>query len=227
MLNKVTKVLFIGDSNCLPRIVSKKILVDLEDTYNFKLKKKLNKHIIEQVVWGGITTIQLTNFALSYYHKWNPNIIIIHSGINDVKNQFISNDLSNNLVRLLSFFKIPKKKFKENILYNPNLIKYHYHPKVEIKNFKKQIKKIKSSFKKSKIIYIGIHSNKDVDKERPNTYKIINEYNNFLKDEFKDLFIDDSMFKKNKDYLKDGYHLNKIGHKKLYNKILRIFKVDI
>ncbi len=221
MPNKVIKVLIIGDSNCLPRIVSEKILVDLEDTYNFRLKNKLKDFSVEQVIWGGITTIQLTNFAISYFQKWKPNIIIIHSGINDVKNQFISNDLSNNLFKILSFFKVSKNKYKEKILYNPSLIKYHNRPKVEIKNFREQILKIKSSFNNSKIIFIGIHSNKEVDKERPNTFNIINDYNKILKDEFKELFIDDSIFDKNIDFLQDGYHLNKEGHSKLYNFLLK------
>ena len=225
MLNKVKKVLIVGDSNCLPRYtLNKKETLNNEDLYNFKLKKKLTKYNIEQVVWGGITTVQLTNFAILYFEKWVPDLLIIHSGINDVKNQFISNSLSNKLYRLLSFFKISKKTYKESILYNSNLIKHHHHPKLDIDNFNKQIFKIKSSFKKTKIIYIGIHSNKKVDKERPHTYKIINAYNDILKNQFKELFIDDQIFKKNQHYTKDGYHLNKEGHLILLNRLLKIIK---
>jgi len=226
MANKVKKVLIIGDSNCLPRIISKKISVNLEDTYIFKLKKKLKSDKVEQVVWGGLTTTQLSNFAISYYQKWKPDFIIIHSGINDVKNQFISNNSLKILYKFFSLFKISKKKFKDYFLYNPNLIKYHSNPKVEISLFKEQIFKIKSCFKKSKIIYIGIHSNNKIDKERPNTHKIINYYNNFLKNEFNELFIDDSIFNKNKDFIEDGYHLNKVGHLKLYNNLLKTLKLN-
>ena len=107
MANKVKKVLIIGDSNCLPRIISKKISVNLEDTYIFKLKKKLKSDKVEQVVWGGLTTTQLSNFAISYYQKWKPDFIIIHSGINDVKNQFISNNSLKILYKFFSLFSRP------------------------------------------------------------------------------------------------------------------------
>ena len=171
---------------------------------------------------GGITTKQLTNFAISYYEKWQPDIIIIHSGINDVKKQFISNNLSHYVFKIFSLFNISKKKYKNDILYNSNLIKYRGVSKEEIKNFKEQILLIKSSFSKSKIIYIGIHSNKNINNERPNTFESIINFNKILKEEFKELYIDDGIFSSEHDYLEDGYHLNKKGQNKLLEKILQI-----
>ncbi len=222
---KKKKILVIGDSNCLPRYsLKKKDWVDNEDLYLYKLKKKLHNYNFQQVIWGGITSKQLTDFAISYYEKWKPNILIIHSGVNDVKNQFISNNLSNKIFKILSLFRVSKKTYKDNFLYNSNLLRFNHKPKLEINEFKKQIIKIKSLFKKTIIIYIGIHSNKKVDRERPHTYKIINIYNNFLKEQFKEFFIDNKIFKKNEHYTKDGYHLNKSGHMILLNQLLKILK---
>ena len=220
MSNGALKILIIGDSNCLPHYDLTNKRIDLEDIYTFKLQEKLNKHIIEKVIWGGITTIQLTNFAISYYEKWQPDIVIIHSGINDVKKQFISNSLSHYVLKFLSLFNISKKKYKNDILYNQNLINFRSVPKVKAKDFKEQILRIKDSFSKSKIIYIGIHSNIKVNNERPNTFQDIINYNNILKEEFKEYFIDNSIFSLEHDYMEDGYHLNKKGHNKLLEKIL-------
>ena len=220
MSNIALKILIIGDSNCLPHYDLPNKSINLEDIYTFKLQKKLNKHIIEKVIWGGITTIQLTNFAISYYEKWQPDIVIIHSGINDVKKQFISNSLSHYVLKFLSLFNISKKKYKNDILYNQNLINFRSVPKVKAKDFKEQILRIKDSFSKSKIIYIGIHSNIKVNNERPNTFQDIINYNKILKEEFKEYFIDDSIFSFEHDYTEDGYHLNKKGHNKLLEKIL-------
>lgn len=222
MSNENLKILLIGDSNCLPKFGLPNNNIDIEDIYTFKLQEKLNKHKIEKVIWGGITTKQLTNFAISYYEKWQPDIVIIHSGINDVKKQFISNNLSYYVFKIFSLFNISKKKYKNDILYNPNLIKYRGVSKEEIKNFKDQILRIKSSFSKSKIIYIGIHSNKNINNQRPNTFESIINFNKILKEEFRELFIDDSLFSSEHDYTEDGYHLNKKGQNKLLEKILEI-----
>tara|TARA_Y100000389_G_C17465886_1_gene525497 strand:+ start:4460 stop:5134 length:675 start_codon:yes stop_codon:yes gene_type:complete len=222
MSNTTLKILIIGDSNCLPKYDLPNNSIDVEDIYTFKLHEKLNKHIIEKVIWGGITTRQLTNFAISYYEKWKPDFVIIHSGINDVKKQFISNNFSHYVFKFFSLFNISKKKYKSDILYNPKLIKYRSISKEETKNFEEQVLRIKSSFSKSKIIYIGIHGNKKVNNERPNTFESIINYNKILKEEFKEFFIDDDMFSSEQDYTEDGYHLNKKGHNKLFEKILKI-----
>ena len=146
MKNK--KFLIIGDSNCMPRYNgNSKDELGPEKIYIYKLKKKLPDHTVEQVIWGGITTEQLIDYSISYYKRWTPNLILVHSGINDVKNQFISPKSSNTLYKLFSLFKVDKKSYKKNILYNPNLIKYHYEPKVNLKKFKAVIKKIKNTFK--------------------------------------------------------------------------------
>ena len=103
------------------------------------------------------------------------------------------------------------------------MIRFRSVPKVTIKNFKEQILRIKASFSKSKIIYIGIHSNIKVNNERPNTYQDIINYNKILKEEFKEYFIDDGIFSSEQDYTEDGYHLNKNGHLKLAKKLINFF----
>ena len=80
------KILIIGDSNCLPKYnFDKKNQIILENTYLYRLKKKFHKFDFEQVTIGGITTLELINHAISYYGSWRPDVLIMHTGINDIK----------------------------------------------------------------------------------------------------------------------------------------------
>ena len=74
MANKVKKVLIIGDSNCLPRIISKKISVNLEDTYIFKLKKNLKVIRWNRLCGGGLQ--QLSYQTLLFHTIKNGNQIL-------------------------------------------------------------------------------------------------------------------------------------------------------
>ena len=52
------------------------------------------------------------------------------------------------------------------------------------------LKKRLKNFKKSKIIWIGIHSNRNINKERPNTFSSVSIFNEKLKKLFNENFID-------------------------------------
>ena len=98
MEKKIKKILIIGDSNCLPRYnADTKNVIALEDTYIFNLKNKLKNCHFEQVTLGGISTSELINHAIPYYLHWKPDILLLHTGINDTKSQFIKG-------RILNFF---------------------------------------------------------------------------------------------------------------------------
>ena len=62
--------------------------------------------------------------------------------------------------------------------------------KVNSTKFIEDAKKLKKNFKKSKIIWIGIHSNKNINKERPNTFSSVSIFNEKLKKLFNKNFID-------------------------------------
>lgn len=220
-MKKLYKILIIGDSNCLPRFSkSKKEKLPLEKTYIFMLKKKLKDFVFSEVIWGGITTSMLINYSISYYKQWKPDYIIVHSGVNDVKTQLFSEKTNHKILKMFKIFNYDQRKFKNNVIYNPNYLKYKNTSKVNSTKFFADGKKLKNNFKKSKIIWIGIHSNKNINKERPNTFSSVSIFNEKLKKLFNKNFIDNDY--DNSFFRKDGYHLNHFGHKYLYKKILKL-----
>jgi len=181
------KILLIGDSNMLPYNNKLKI----EDLYVYKIKKFLkNKSFhVEQVSWGGITSSQLINFSTNYYRSFNPNFIIIHTGINDVKTQLLNTNFVNKLYTFLSLIGLNKKFFKNYILYNSFFLKFYSQSKVCTNDFLECIKKLKVNFKFCKILCVEVHANSRIDFERPGTLKFIKYYNKILKETFLENFI--------------------------------------
>ena len=217
------KVLIIGDSNSLPRYnTNNDDKVKVEDLYINLLKKKFETIEFEKFSVGGITTGQLFNFTIPYYTEWEPNFVIIQSGINDAKSQFLSNQKANYLYKLSSFFGFRKSFIKNKIIYNNHFIKIKSVSKVSSQNFEKQIKKIKSLFIGAKIFWIEIYSDKRIEMERQNTFETIKEFNSMLKKSFSSNFIELDEIKDKKNFTTDGYHLNRHGQSLLAEKISQI-----
>jgi len=221
-MKKSIKVLIIGDSNCLPHYSKKNIDNVLpEKNYTHLLRKKYKKFFFKEAVWGGVTSSLLINYSIRYYKKWKPNLVIVHSGVNDIKTQLFSEKTNQKIYKIFKWL-FNKKDIKEKLIYNPNYLKYISVNKVSNLKLLEVAKKLKKAFNHSKIIWIGIHSSNKIDDSRPNTYKSVKVYNKELKNYFKKNFIDNEFDKI--DYTKDGYHLNSLGHKKLFEKINRIIK---
>ena len=141
----------------------------------------------------------LINYSISYYKRWDPDYIIVHSGVNDVKTQLFSEKTNQRIFKMLKIFNYNQKKFKTDVVYNPSYLKYKNMSKVNSTKFFEDAKKLKKNFKKSKIIWIGIHSNKNINKERPNTFSSVSIFNEKLKKLFNKNFIDndfDNFFQK-------------------------------
>jgi lysophospholipase L1-like esterase len=172
---------------------------------------------------GGITTSMLINYPINYYKYWEPDFIIVLSGINDVKTQLFSETSNQRIFNMLKIFNYDQKKFKTNFVYNPKYLEYKNINKVNPIKFLEDANKLKKYFKKSKIIWVGIHSNKNIDKERPGTFRSISIFNEKLRKVFKKNFIE-NIFNEI-SFRKDGYHLNNLGHNILYKKILELIKI--
>ena len=216
------KVLIIGDSNCMPRLSkSKKENLPPEKIYTHMLRNKYKDFLFKEVVWGGVKTSMLIDYSVNYYKRWQPDFIIVHTGVNDIKTQLLSEKTSYKIFKITNFLKLDKKKIKEKILYNPKYIKYLNTNKVSPLNLSIEAKKLIKNFKKSKIIWIGIHSNRKINQERPHTYEAISKYNKEIKKYFNSNFIDNDLT--NSSFTKDGYHLNHLGHKTLFKKVSYFF----
>jgi len=176
------------------------------------------------VIWGGVKTSMLIAYSINYYKKWKPDIVIVHSGVNDVKTQLFSDKTNQKIFKISKILNLNKKKIKDNIFYNPKYLKYSNTNKVSPFELLQQAKKIKKNFNNSKIIWIGIHSNRNINKERPNTFKSVAIFNQELKNFFKKNFIDNNF--KDVYFRKDGYHLNYLGHKILFKKISKLINLN-
>jgi len=219
------KILIIGDSNCLPRYNTvKKDIIKIEDIYIYQLKKKFRNFHFEQVTLGGITTPQLINHVVPYYVDWEPNIILMHTGINDTKSQLVRGKILNLIYRFTKFLNVSKKNLKSKILYNPSFLKYTSRSKTNIEIFEKNIDKIKLLFNKSKILWLEVYSDEKLDSKRPNTIKNINNLNLLLKKKFHKNFIKLADLKKKKYFTSDGFHLNCLGHEYLTKKISNLIR---
>ena len=224
MEKKIKKILIIGDSNCLPRYnADTKNVIALEDTYIFNLKNKLKNCHFEQVTLGGISTSELINHAIPYYLHWKPDILLLHTGINDTKSQFIKGRILNFFYKVFSFFNFSKKDIKSKILYNPFFLKYYSQTKTDIRVFENNVNKIKLLFNESKIFWLEIFSDERIDDERPNTKKNIEKFNYSIKKVFGKNFIELKELNERKYFTNDGYHLNKNGHTKLTNILIELF----
>ena len=221
MLNK--KLLIIGDSNCLPRYSGfQKDIIRVDDTYVYKLQKKLENYDIQTMIIGGITTAELLNFTIPYYNAWKPDFVIVHSGINDIKSQFIKNSKANLVYRILSKFNISKKIIKEKIIYNKHLVRMSSKPKVELEDLKQQVIKFKNLFINSNILWLEIYSDEKIDQSRPDTLQRLNKYNKMLKEVLDKNLIKLNDIKNFSNFTSDGFHLNKKGHLLLFEKLIKI-----
>jgi hypothetical protein len=224
MEKKTKKILIIGDSNCLPRYnADNQNIIELEDIYISNLKSRLKDYHFEQVTLGGITTSELINHAIPYYVSWKPDILLLHTGINDTKSQLTKGILLRLLNKIFSLLNFSKKDFKSKILYNPFFLKYLSQSKTDLNLFEKNVNKIKLLFSESKIFWLEIYSDETIDEERPNTKKNIEKFNYSIKKVLNENFIELKDLKQKKYFTKDGYHLNKNGHLELANKLIKIF----
>jgi hypothetical protein len=224
MEKKTKKILIIGDSNFLPRYNADiQNIIELEDIYISNLKRRLKDYHFEQVTLGGITTTELINHAIPYYVSWKPDILLLHTGINDTKSQLTKGILLRILNKIFSLLNFTKKDFKSKILYNPSFLKYLSQSKTDLDLFKKNVNKIKLLFSESKIFWLEIYSDETIDEERPNTKKNIEKFNYSIKKILNENFIELKELKEKKYFTNDGYHLNKNGHLELANKLIKIF----
>lgn len=224
MENKIKKILIIGDSNCLPRYnFDNENTIQLEETYIFHLKNKLKDYHFEQLTLGGISTSELINHAIPYYVNWKPDILLLHTGINDTKSQFVKGLLLRIVTKVSLLFNFSKREIKSKILYNPFFLKFYSQSKTDINLFERNLNKMKLLFNESEIFWLEIYSDEKIDMERPNTKKNIELFNSSIKKFFKKNFVELKELKDKKYFTKDGYHLNKNGHIKLADLLIKIF----
>lgn len=214
-LSAKKKILIIGDSLCLPRERPEK--VEFNEVWP-RLLLQTGKFEIVQIALGGGTIKHLHEQA-SYYKSFNPDIVILQSGVVDcapralrrVEVEMITSS------RLLSIiFRIfPAKAVRKirNITY------------VNEKSFEAHLRLITKMYCDSFFICIGIlPAVIDYENKIPNISNNIKKYNNILESESdfgKYHYVNTSSIPEDA-VMSDYHHLNIIGHKWLFDKLIAI-----
>ena len=205
------KILLISDSVGYSRPKDK--TYSIEDTFPYLLNSKMNNLILSKIIFGGELTKKLLIQAQSYYKEWNPDIIIVYSGINDCKDKYPLKYLLNYLPSLI------KKRIVPDFIIYSKLFSFNYFKKLE---FKRSINNFCRIFHDSKIYYNEISCSDKILDRFPSAKKNKIICNNILDDNKKIILIrnNDKLFELN-GFCDDGFHLNKIGHKIVFDNICK------
>jgi hypothetical protein len=200
-----------------PRGFPESDITILEETYPYILREKYNDAIFWQLSFGNITTEQLCSQAFSYLRDWEPDIIIVHSGLNDCRPEAFT-DLQKTIITDLTgvFFSFIKKH-----LYNPRLIKFRNLYRVSPKRFRKTLNKFKMIFTASNIIWLELAVDTEYEKVRPGVNKRIDEYNKIISDIYGEnrVPIQDEL-ECNDGFATDKLHWNRNGHHVVANVLI-------
>ena len=210
------RVLVISDSLALPRNRPERTLY--EETYPFLLQ---NHFTVLQLSYGGGTIKEILHQA-SYYTSYNPDVVIIQSGIVDCAYRafplFV--DKGATYSKILYFY----KRVIARII-PPRFLRRHLRIRyTSPSEFKLALDDLKSKFAKSIIVAVGIvPASDEYEKLVPGIKKSIIQYNTIIKDSKSvDYFIDLGKMSLN-CVMSDHHHINKNGHLYIFKAIESIF----
>ena len=223
------KIMILGDSSAYPRSFPAEEKTDLEETYPYLLQNKFKDTTFWLNIMSNVTTEKICSIPISYIPHWKPDVIILHSGLNDSRPQGIPPILLNNLRKIFFPFLIlerilpfTKGIYKKSLL----LLENKYFVKIfagyasSPNNFARVLKRLKRIFSSSKIYCLEIICHDNYEKQRPGVIKRKKIYNNILKDIFSDQFIELQNIVDDVDgFNVDCMHLNKRGHKAIFDQL--------
>ena len=217
------KILILTDSTANARSFPISEKVNLEETYPYLIRDRLRDSIFYQISFGNIETEKLCSQAISYLTHWKPDIIIVHSGLNDCRPEAFSEFQKMIILKLSRFFPSLKK-----YLYDFRIIRKRQLFRVSKISFKKTIKKFLAVFSEAKIFWLEIVAHSDYEKIRPGVRSRITEYNEIIEDELKDNFISiKKSINEVNGFNEDNIHWNKFGHKIVYERLLNKIRTNL
>ena len=77
------KIMVLTDSNGNARSFPPSEVFEVEETWPYLLRKSFKDATFWQLSLGDMTTAVLVNQPMGYMIHWQPEVIIVHSGIND------------------------------------------------------------------------------------------------------------------------------------------------
>lgn len=159
--------------------------VRLEETYPYLLREAFKNSTFYQLSFGNITTEDLLSQPMAYLTHWEPDFIIIQSGLADCRPEAFSEVEKRVIERL------PGKlfgKLKTNI-HNPKIIRRRQVYRVTPQSFRKTAKKFKMIFSTSRIFWLEICAGPAYEEVRPGIMARLSEYNRIISEVIGDGFI--------------------------------------
>lgn len=206
-------ILVLGDSLCLPR--NRPEVVNSNETWSYLLKNAEKSELVQLGIGGG--TIDRLYEQSKYYNSFQPDIVIIQSGIVDCAPRALGRvELEViNSIRILSFIFqrfLPTKLFR----------KYRKMTYTKPKEFRNYIKQISAQFTDAQVYWIGILPvSEDYKNTVPGIAKNVDIYNNIISSEIAEqngVFISCNDMPMN-GIMSDHHHLNTLGHQWLFKQI--------
>ncbi len=211
----IKKILVITDSLGLPRAHPEKC--SFEATWPCRLKAIPNL-IVHQLSMGGATIDELYNQVINHHIFFNPDIIIIQSGIVDCSPRAFSRTellLLNSTFITREIRAIIVKRFS-NFLRRHRKVAYTTEKKFMF--FLNNFHKISGT---NTIFWLGIlPGSEKYEKKVPGITKRINLYNKRIAQIFNENYISLETIPRD-GIMSDQHHLNKEGHQYIYNLIVQ------
>lgn len=203
------KFLILAESGANPRSFPISEVTQLEETYPYLIRNEFKDSTFWQLSFGNISTEQLLSQAIAYLSHWTPDIIIVHSGLNDCRPEAFT-EFQKTVINKLSgpfFGKIKKYVF------HPALIKRRQVYRISKRSFRKTAKKFKLIFARSKIFWLGICAGSGYEEARPGVNKRMEDYNKIIEEIYSNdcIKIQGKMLEIN-GFNVDNLHWNKRGH---------------
>lgn len=208
------RVMILTDSGANPRSFPVNEAVAVEETYPYLLRKRFNQTTFWQLSVGNVTSDFLLSQAVAYLSDWNPNWVIIHSGLVDCRPEAFS-----------EFQKQAIGSFGQRLLkkqiYNPSWIKRRQVERVTEKKFTTTVKRLNVLFPNTKISWLEIGAGLGYENVRPGVSKRCQNFNGILSAHLDGGPVQMIKELQNKNgFNSDNLHLNIRGHKIIFKKLL-------
>lgn len=204
------KFLVLTDSIANPRSFPIESSVALEETYPYLIRDMFPDAIFWQLSYGDIASNDLINQAISYLNNWNPDYIIVHSGINDCRPEAFTEFQKTIIHNFPGFISKRLRKY----IYHPPLVKARQIRRVSKQKFNETLAKFKMIFNKSKIFWIEICFDPHYASARPGVISRMNEYNQIIERIYGENMIHmQSKLMAIEGFNVDNMHFNKRGHR--------------
>lgn len=212
------KIMILTDSDGNPRTFPPVEVFKLEETWPYLLRERFKDATFWQLSYGNITTMKLVNQPMGYLTHWDPDVIIVQSGIADCRPEAFS-DLQKEIIGKMTwkFF-----KFVRPYVEHPEWIRRRQVYRVSPSSYRTTLKKFKLSFPKSKIFWLEISVGPKYDNTRPGVSRRLTEFNAIIRQVYGEDFVPtlERIMQAEGFNVADHGHPNKRGHQAIADIII-------